>query len=174
MADFWEILKMVLPAVLVLILALVFFQRMSKSQAPVVHGNDEKVEKMKLVLPLKIRAYERLIVMLERITPNSLVMRCNKGPMTAGQLQLELLKAIREEFEHNVGLQMYVSAGAWQSVVAAKQETSQLIKVASTKAEMDSPSMSLAQEIFVLEEKVSNSAIEKSKKILKLEIAASF
>jgi hypothetical protein len=174
MADFWEIVKMILPALLVLLMAYLFFQRMKSMPNAAVTTNTDNVERMKLVLPLKISAYERLIVMLERITPNSLVMRCNRGQINAGQLQLELLKSIREEFEHNVGLQMYVSSRAWQAVVAARQETSQMVKVAATKINLESPSISLSQEIFILEEKVSNSAIDIAKKMLKLEIAASF
>lgn len=173
MAHFWEIAKMVLPALLVLAMAWVVLRKMnSNSQTP--SKELAEVEKLRQVLPLKIRAYERLIVMLERITPNSLVMRTSRSQSNVGQFQLELLKAIREEFEHNVGLQMYVSDRAWMAVVAARDETKQLIQVAASKADRNAPSITLSQEIFGLEEKVSNSAIESAKMILKDEVRRSF
>jgi hypothetical protein len=132
------------------------------------------VEKGKILLPLKIKAYERLIVMLERIRPHGLVMRTNNGQQTSGQLQLHLLKAVREEFEHNISLQMYVSDRVWQTVVMAKEETLQLIKVAASKSQPNGSAMQLSQEIFSLEEQVGSSAIELALKALKLEIRSEF
>lgn len=163
-----EVALSVLPALIVMILAVFFFDRMT-SQKRSHYNHLLDVEKVKHVMPLKIKAYERLIIMIERIKPYGLVMRNNTGQMTAGQLQLELLRSIREEFEHNISLQMYISERAWQAVSIAKEETLQLIKVASSKVQPNVSAMTLSQEIFALEEQVGRSAIDQALKILKLE-----
>ena len=131
-----------------------------------------KIELMKQSLPLQLKAYERLTIMLERITPSNLVMRINKGNMNGGQLQLELLKAIREEFEHNISMQVYVSDGAWEMTRVAKEETLQLIKIAATKVGPEGSSMHFSKEIFDLENKTGNSAIKQAINALRKEARA--
>ena len=130
----------------------------------------QDVEKEKVILPLRIKAYERLIVMMERFRTQGLVMRSNTGQMMAGQLQLEIMRNVREEFEHNISLQMYVSERVWNAVGLAKENTLEMVKVASTKVQPNSTAMLLSQEIFILEEKVGNPAIDLALKALNLEI----
>jgi hypothetical protein len=173
MASFVEILKIILPAFLVLLLALFFFDRIT-NQAKDKYQSSVKVNRDKIILPLKISACERLIVMLERIRPHSLVMRHNKGQMTSAQLQLELLKAVREEFEHNISMQMYVSERTWKLVYGAKEESLQLVKVASSQTKGGETALKLCEEIFILEGKVGSSAIDLALKALRLEIKTEF
>ena len=68
-----------------------------------------------------MRAYERIVLFLERTQPNSILMRQNLTKMNCLQLQTTLLKQIREEFEHNVAQQLYVSREAWALVCNAKE-----------------------------------------------------
>jgi ankyrin repeat protein len=128
-----------------------------------------KTELMKQSLPLQLKAYERLTIMLERITPSNLVLRVNKGNMNGGQLQLELLKAIREEFEHNTSMQIYVSDMAWEMTKVAKEETLQLIKIAASKVGAEGSSMQLSKEVFDLENKTGNSAIQQAARVVRNE-----
>ena len=121
-----------IPALLVFVTAYIFFNNMRKDQRD-FQTAQIKIELLKQSLPLQLKAYERLTIMLERITPSNLVMRINRGSMNGSQLQLELLKAIREEYEHNISMQVYVSDGAWEMTRIAKEETLQLIKIAATK-----------------------------------------
>ncbi|MFM9004957.1 MAG: hypothetical protein ACKOSR_05570, partial [Flavobacteriales bacterium] len=67
-----------------------------------------KQDNNKARAPLRISAYERVIVMLERSTPQAMVMRLSSTASNAAYLHLDLSKALREEFEHNISLQMYV------------------------------------------------------------------
>lgn len=157
-----------LPAVLVFLTAYIFFNNIRKDQRDFQTAT-MKIELMKQSLPLQLKAYERLTIMLERITPSNLVMRINKGTMNGAQLQLELLKAIREEFEHNISMQVYVSDGAWEMTKVAKEETLQLIKIASTKVGPEGSSMQLSKEIFDLENKTGNSAIKQAINALRKE-----
>src|SRR6186713_1948779 len=63
----------------------------------------------KETIQLRLQAYERLLLYLERISPNSILPRLHRSGMTAGQLQTELIVTIRTEFEHNYSQQLYVS-----------------------------------------------------------------
>jgi len=65
------------------------------------------------ITPLKIQAYERIVIFLERIHPNTMVVRVNKHGMTSQQLHQELIKAIKSEYEHNLSQQIYVSHNSW-------------------------------------------------------------
>src|SRR5437773_1389152 len=60
-------------------------------------------------LPLKLQAIERMVLFLERISPDILLPRLHRGGITAGQLHSDLLSTIRSEFEHNLTQQVYLS-----------------------------------------------------------------
>lgn len=128
----------------------------------------------KALAPLRVAAYERLMIMLERISPTSLVMRQNVASSNAALLQLECIKAIREEFEHNVSLQVYVSIDCWEKIKRAKEDTTELIKVAYTRVSPNSSGMDLSREIFTLEAKVGNSALKDATLALRAEMAKYF
>jgi len=129
-----------------------------------------KSDRNKAFAPLKISACERLIVMLERITPTPLVMRQRISGSTAALLQLELMKAIREEFEHNVSLQMYVSEECWSAVKHAKDETTELLKIAFTKVRPESQAIEFSNEIFKLEAATGNAAIREAIKAIRADL----
>lgn len=73
-------------------------------------------------LPLKLQAYERLILFFERIYIPNLVARIRTKKMSSGDLHSALMIAIQQEFEHNVTQQMYVSDKLWEIIRLAKQE----------------------------------------------------
>ncbi len=133
-----------------------------------------KRDNNKALASLRITAYERITIMLERLSPQALVMRLSPTATSAGHLQMELMRAIREEFEHNVSLQMYVSQECWQRVERAREEVSELIKVAYTKVRSDAPTMELSRAILFLENEVGNGSIKDALKGVRLEMAQYF
>ncbi|MFO0358173.1 MAG: hypothetical protein ACK50A_14565 [Sphingobacteriaceae bacterium] len=147
MDAFIEILKIILPAGVVF--AAVYFVIKSFLKAEQTKRDHElKKANQSTVLPLKIQAYERLIIYLERINPNTLVIRTNKNGMSSQQLQLELIKAIRTEYEHNLSQQIYVTHGSWELVKNAKEELIKLINISSTKVSPEGPSNELAMMVL--------------------------
>lgn len=147
MEAFVEILKIVLPAGAVF--AAVFFL-VNKFM-----DNDQKRRDYELkktaqaaITPLKIQAYERLVIFLERIHPNMLVVRVNKHGINCHQLHQELIKAIKSEYEHNLSQQIYVSSSAWELVKTAKEEIIKLINISSTKVPHDNSSNDLAMMVL--------------------------
>jgi hypothetical protein len=83
-------------------------------------------------LPIRMQAYERLTLFLERITPTNLISRVNKPGMNARDLQLSMISNIRLEFDHNLAQQIYVSTKAWMMIVQVKEEIISIVnKVAA-------------------------------------------
>jgi len=106
-------------------------------------------------LPLRLQAYERIILFLERVKPESMVMRLAQNNMTTTDLHRALLENIREEFDHNLSQQIYVSSEAWSMVVAARQSIIQLVSSTADDVRPDASYMEYATDL--LEEFASSS-----------------
>ena len=118
-----------------------------------------KADNNKAMASLRIPALERLAVMLERITPERMILRLYKGSETAGMLEADIVTALREEFDHNMSLQIYVSETCWEAIVIARKETAELIRVAASRVEPSDDASLLCREILALETAVGNTAI---------------
>jgi hypothetical protein len=79
-------------------------------------------ENRKALLPIRMNAYERLLIFLERMNPTSAIHRERTHNMSARDLQFAITNNIREEYEHNLSQQLYVSNEAWTSIINAKEE----------------------------------------------------
>jgi hypothetical protein len=67
-------------------------------------------------LSLKLQAYERLVLLTERISLPNLITRIPSGGMNAREMQQLLIETIKNEFDYNLSQQIYVSTHAWQAV----------------------------------------------------------
>jgi hypothetical protein len=74
-------------------------------------------------LPLRLQAYERLVLFVDRINPANLLIRLNGNGYSAAELQSIILNEVRTEYQHNVTQQIYVSAQAWAVVKRVKSDT---------------------------------------------------
>ena len=82
---------------------------------------------------MRMQAYERVVMLLERITPNHLVIRVMPNKLTIGQYRKTLVEAVRQEFDYNITQQVYLSDEAWNHAVSAKSQVISLInKIAGT------------------------------------------
>ena len=147
MDEFLEILKYTLPAFIVFLTTLIlirgFFR--NEQQRRSLHESELNREK---TLPLRMQAFERMALFLERISPESMVIRVNKPDMSAGQLQSELLSAIRSEYEHNVAQQVYIGIETWELIKNAKNNVISLVNAAADQLKADATSLALSQKIF--------------------------
>ena len=100
------------------------------------------------ILPLRLQAYERFVLFLERIHPSNLIMRLNNPDMTALQLQSLLVRTIREEFEYNLSQQLYVSGNSWELIKNAKEETIAMINHASSGLAEEASAADLVKMVF--------------------------
>ena len=99
-------------------------------------------------LPLKLQAIERMVLFLERISPDTLLPRLHRGGITAGQLHSDLLSAIRSEFEHNVTQQVYLSNEVWDDVKKAKEDLLRIINTAASETGQQATGVHLSSKIF--------------------------
>lgn len=147
MEMFWQIIVSILPAVVVFFTTALFLKKQSEKEVRSLQIELKK-ERQAFFLPNRMESYQRLILLLERIHPNSLVMRLHKPGMPARVFQSELLDAIRQEFDHNVAQQLFVSPSAWTMIKNAKDETIKIINIAGNQMNDTSLSTDLAGKIF--------------------------
>ncbi len=142
-----DILKIILPALVVFAATYFLVQRfLSNEQSR--RDFELKKANQSAITPIKIQAYERVVIFLERIHPNTLVVRVNKHGMTSHVLHQELIKAIKTEYEHNLAQQIYMSYNAWELVKNGKEEIIKLINISATKVTHDANSNELAMMVL--------------------------
>lgn len=89
--------------------------------------NDLKTISQKLIVPLRIQAYERLLLYIERIQFPVLVKRVFNPAMSRNDFQFSLLQNVQDEYEHNIAQRLYVTEETWQLIDLAKEEVLQNI-----------------------------------------------
>jgi hypothetical protein len=100
------------------------------------------------ILPIRLQAYERSILLLERISPDSLVMRLSHTDYSARQLHQEILSSITSEFEHNIAQQTYLSTEAWEKIKAAKNQIINLVNETANEVKPDAKGPTLGKLIL--------------------------
>ena len=124
-----EMLKYSLPALLVLVgiyvsvRAMLSHNERVKAMEMSLQRTELSLKMRQDVLPLRLQAYERLVLYLERTTPISLLTRLRQDGMSAAELQMAMIMTIRMEYEHNLAQQIYVSPEAWTVVQATTEES---------------------------------------------------
>ena len=147
METFLEILKYTIPALIVFFTAYLSLRMQLK--------NDQRkrdfelvVKNRNIVTPIRLQAYERMTLFLERISPDALVMRFNKEKLTVKEMQNEMLRTIRTEFDHNLSQQIYISPQAWQLIKNARENVVKLINNAAQKLKPGDPFIKLSESIL--------------------------
>jgi hypothetical protein len=166
-----EILKIILPALFVLLTAYLMIDKLLR--------NEEKRRNFELrrnnlstITPIRLRAYERLILVLERTTPHKLILNVAKPEMTNVQLHTELLASIRQEFNHNLSQQIYVSDEVWSAIAGTQESLLQLVNSCTVKCDPTAPASSLAEMIIQVYVNTENTPTEITIKKLKDEVRA--
>ena len=124
----------------------------------------------KIITPSRLQAYERVVLFMERISPESLIMRVQQSNMTSRNLQSALLNTIRKEYEHNLSQQIYMSPEAWEAVRNTKENIIQLINVAASRVNPDDQAIKLSTAILEMNKEVEESPVTKGVRFVKKEI----
>lgn len=119
-----------LPAIVVGLVAYFFFKGHTASEEGRRRYLIQK-EAQKSLLPVRLQAYERLTLFLERIDPNKLLIRVKPYSDDLQKYESLLIENIENEYEHNLSQQIYVSPECWNLVTAAKNATMQVIRQSS-------------------------------------------
>lgn len=132
-----QLFAYLLPAVVTGTVAFYFFRLHTKNEEGrrrfLLHKNVQKN-----TLPLRLQAYERMILFLERMELPSLVVRVAPHGKNKQDYENLLIKQIENEFEHNLTQQLYMSETCWNVIKTAKNATLQTIRSAGM-SETDSP-----------------------------------
>ncbi|MDF1573107.1 MAG: hypothetical protein P1P82_15975 [Bacteroidales bacterium] len=142
-----EILKYTLPS-LILFFTVYFFLRTWSKQEEKRRKHEFNMHLKDDILPVRLQAYERIILFLERIAPESILMRIKRQGMTAAQLQAELQNTIRHEYDHNLSQQTYVSSDAWKMVQMARNHILKIINESAGELKEDASSATLGKLIL--------------------------
>ena len=164
-----DIVKYTLPALIVFLTAYVLIRGFFRNDQE--RRNRELAESFRdTTLPMRLQAYERLALLLERISPESLVMRVNQPNMTAKQLQGELIASIRAEFEHNLSQQIYISSEAWEMIRTARGNVINIINTAADMVKEDATAITLSQKIFEQAVQLKSPPVQEALEFLKAEV----
>ena len=170
---FLEILKYTLPSIVVFLTAYFILKQVYSSQY--LQLRDElktqiAKENLKILTPVRMQAYERLVLFLERIAPANLIIRQNQPNLTVFQFQTKLKQSIRDEFEHNLSQQLYVGSQSWILVIQAKEDIVSQINTAASQLKSDESSNKLGQLIINSEQSIKNTVLKKAVGALKNEM----
>lgn len=99
-------------------------------------------------LPLRLQAYERLVLFVERINPPNLFVRLQSPGMSAVQLHQLVLAEIRSEFQHNASQQIYISDNSWMLIKKIKDETIALVSNALNNLGPEATAMDLSKAVL--------------------------
>lgn len=109
---------------------------------------EARIKEKNELLPIRLQAYERVCLLLERISPAQLIPRVNNPEFSVGLFQQVLIQEIRNEFGHNISQQMYVSDEAWLLTKQAMEETIMLINNTAANLPEGAPGLELAKAIL--------------------------
>ena len=111
---------------------------------------------------------------MERLHPNSLVMRLNNPGLPATIMHAEFLKTIREEFDHNITQQLFISPIAWKLLRDSKEELVKLINLAASQVQDNATAIELSAKIFELVAQLEKLPSEVATEFLKKEFQELF
>ena len=110
---------------------------------------DERAETLKVITPIRLQAYERM-------APDSLILRCYQPGMDLKLLQGVMTKNIRDEWEHNLSQQIYLTSESWSRIREAKDEMINTINSSAVSLAPDADPTTLAATIFAAQQSQSS------------------
>jgi len=125
-----ELLSYTLPAIITGLVAYNFFNLHTKNEEGrrryLLHKDSQSA-----LLPLRLQAYERMTLFMERINPSQLLVRITPHSEDKNEYQNFVIAQIEQEFEHNLSQQIYISDECWSIIITAKNATIQMLRLAT-------------------------------------------
>jgi len=173
MEIFGDLIKILLPAGVVLY-AMYLTVRSFLNKDLEKRLVDIKIKNNDIIMPIRLQAYERVCLLLERISPHQLVLRVNDPTYNVAEFQQMLLKAVREEFHHNISQQVYVSEQSWDLVKAAMEDIVMIINASAQQIRPDARGIELAKAIMEQLMQRNEDPVAKALKSVKAEVRMYF
>ena len=133
-----RILETTVPALVVFATIYVFLGMFFKKERD-LRESELRIKAAEVTVPVRLGAYERLSVLLDRIQLAKVFLRVSGESMRGNDLHIAMIIAVEQEFEHNVSQQIYVSHELWEIISMAKNEAIGLISNHYKKVGGDNP-----------------------------------
>ena len=133
------LLALILSVTALVLSALAFLSKTNKTTPPAAASDTRG---------LRLQAYERLVLLTERIALPNLISRLAQPGLTALQMKLLLIENIKQEFDYNSTQQLYVSEIAWDSVRNLKEQNLALIHQVSATLSPESSGAELNKRLL--------------------------
>ncbi|MDI1234078.1 MAG: hypothetical protein PSX81_07345 [bacterium] len=131
-----DIIKYIIPSLVVFLVCYVIINKVMEDHTARLQLELRKTT-ASLLTPLKLQAYERMILFLERISPQNLIIQYNDGASSAQGLKYLMEASVNQEFSHNLSQQIYISNQAWNIIRVVKEEVIQLLHTVYSSMEAD-------------------------------------
>jgi len=142
-----DFIKILVPASVVLYAAYLLVRAFIQKEIE-LRKLEVRSRSIETILPNRLQAYERMALFLERMSPQNLLVRLNTSGMPARDFHKLLLNEIRNEYNHNVSQQVYMSEEVWRLIKNAKEDLIVSINDAASEMTMESTSLELSKKIF--------------------------
>ncbi|MFN0035941.1 MAG: hypothetical protein ACKVUS_12835 [Saprospiraceae bacterium] len=159
MEFFLDILKFTIPALIVFVTAY-YLLKMLLDERQRVDRALLRNDAQKITLPLRLAAYERLMLLCDRADIANTMLRVRMPNMKVRELRGALLMAINQEFEHNVSQQLYVSDVLWQIIRMAKNNTLALVTLTAPEVDPDADADALVNALLQALDEQNISALQ--------------
>lgn len=125
---------------------------------------------LKDILPLRLQAYERMTLFIERINPSNLLLRLHVSGMSAKEMQNLILTEVRAEYQHNLAQQIYLTNDAWQIIKRVKDDTISIINAAVKSLPADASAVDLSKVVFSRLDSIEENPYELALLVIKKDI----
>jgi hypothetical protein len=139
--------KILIPASIVLYAAYLLVRSFIQKEID-LKKLEVRSRSIETILPNRLHAYERMVLFLERMSPQNLLVRLNTGAMPAREFHQLLLAEVRNEYNHNVSQQVYIGEEVWELIKSAKEDLIVTINDSANDMEAEATSLDLAKKIF--------------------------
>ena len=133
-----------IPALIVLAATWIVMHKLLKSEQEKRLWELKKASQ-KEISQVRLRAYERLAILLERTEPEHILTNTDLSGMTIQELQKRLLQTVRLEFDHNMSQQIYVSDELWDKIMLARNEMGAFITTIALQMPKESTALDYAK-----------------------------
>jgi hypothetical protein len=125
-------------------------------------------------LPLRLQAYERVVLFIERINPGNMIIRLNSPEYTAADLHSIIITDIRNEYQHNITQQVYVSSRAWSVLKRVKDETVNMVTAAYKSLPENATALDLGRTILLQFSQVEDNPYDIGTDLIRKEVELLF
>ena len=170
----FAILLLCIVPLLIMLIAVVVVLR-TQLQAHERERNAQlTLENRKITLPIRLQAYERIALYLERISPEALLLRIPTADHNAKAYESVLLETSRNEWNHNLSQQIYLSPHVWGEVKSARGNVTKFIQLCAERVRPDAPAGELASVLLAALLELSTHPTARALGVLQQEAATLF